>query len=197
MRKCLIKQSVVAFFLFLTWIPMGSAQAQPGNQPASSKPDFSGTWIFDVKKSSGKGTPLRPDLPMKITHQDPEFRIIRMSESNGQIVEREFIYYTDGRGETNQATALLTTNPGGASAADLQKERTKSKTRWSGNKLVTRAQLRLTAGGQMLEYELVDEWKLSPDGKVLTNTSRMVFQQSSGIFIPAAASDSKRVYNRH
>ena len=51
------------------------------------------------------------------------------------------------------------------------------------------------AGGHMLEYELVDEWKLSRDGKVLTKTSRTIFQQSDAVFVPAMPA-TKKVYNR-
>ncbi|HKP35666.1 MAG TPA: hypothetical protein VJT71_02320 [Pyrinomonadaceae bacterium] len=161
-----------------------------------SKPDFSGTWMLDLKKSSSTGLPTRPDVPIRISHQDPELRVIRTSESNGQTVEREFVYYTDGRGETNQATSLLTTNPGGAKASDLQNKQTKSRTKWSGDKLVTRARIRMTVAGHMLEYEIIDEWKLSADRKVLTQTSRLVFQQSDAAFIPAIVPDTKKVYNR-
>ena len=48
----------------------------------------------------------------------------------------------------------------------------------------------------MLEYELIDEWKLSADGKTLTQTSRMVFQQTSNAFFPFGVPETKRVYNR-
>lgn len=166
------------------------------NKPAKPKPDLTGTWLLDAKKSNSVGLTRRPDLPIKISHQDPELRITLTSESNGQLVERPFVYFTDGRGEDNQATAMLTTNPG-APPRDLQKERTKSTTRWSGNKIVTRALLQLQAGGRVIEFELVDEWKLSSDGTTLTQTTRTVYLQSSGgAFIPAMAPDKKRVYNR-
>jgi hypothetical protein len=187
---------LVSLFLVLFCIIEASTQGQPGNKSASSKPDLSGIWILDLKKSSSTGMPTRPDVPIRISHHDPELRVIRTSESNGQTVEREFIYYTDGRGETNPATSLLTANPSGVKASDLQNERTKSKTKWSGDKLVTRARLRMTVAGHMLEYELIDEWKLSADGKVLTQTSRTVFQQSDAAFISAIVPDTKKVYNR-
>lgn len=90
---------------------------------------------------------------------------------------------------------MLTTNPG-APPRDPHKE-IKSSTRWSGNKIVTRSMLQLQAGGRVIEFELVDEWKLSSDGKTLTQATRTVYLQSSaGAFIPAVAPDKKRVYNR-
>jgi hypothetical protein len=196
MRIRLTSKSLASFFLLLTCILVASAQGQQGNKSASNKPDLSGTWMLDLKKSSSTGMPTRPDLPIRISHHDPELRVIRTSESNGQTVEREFVYYTDGRGETNQATSLLTTNPDAAKASDLQNERTKSKTKWSGDKLVTRARLRMAVGGHMLEYELVDEWKLSADGKMLTQTSKIIVQQGDAAFMPAIVPDTKKVYNR-
>ena len=74
----------------------------------------------------------------------------------------------------------------------------KSKTTWSGNKLVTRSTLRSLIAGRELEFDIIDEWKLSQDGKTLTQTSRTVFNpdSSTGVFIPANRPDIKRVYNR-
>jgi hypothetical protein len=163
---------------------------------SKAKPDFSGTWLLDQKKSNDSGLTTRPDLPIKITHQEPEFRVTRSSEKNGQIVDHDFVYFTDGRGEENEATALLTTNPSAIKADDLKNRVTKSKTKWSGNKVVTRTLLRMDVGGHFVEFEQVDEWKISEHGKVLTQTSRVIFQNSDTAFIPAMAQEKKRVYNR-
>ncbi len=163
---------------------------------AKPKPDFTGSWLLDQKKSNDAGLTTRPDLPMKITHQEPEFRVTRSAERNGQIVERNFAYFTDGRGEENEATALLTANPSAIKADDLKNRVTKSKTKWSGNKIVTRSLLQLSVAGHFVEFEQIDEWKISDDGKVLTQTSRVVFQNSDAAFVPAMAPDKKRVYNR-
>lgn len=186
-----ITKSAIICFAVLTFTSPLRAQ----NKPAKTKPDLSGTWLLDAKKGNSVGLTSRPDLPIRISHQDPELRITLTSESNGQMVERQFVYFTDGRGEENQATTMLTTNP--TVPRDLHKERTRSATRWSGSKIVIRSLLQLQAGGRVVEFELVDEWKLSSDGKSLTQTTRTVYLQSSGgAFIPAMAPDKKRVYNR-
>jgi len=169
--------------------------AQTQSKTPKPKPDFSGEWLLDLDKSDKKLLPPSPRLPLKISHHDAEFRITTTSEVNGKIVEKESVYYTDGRGETNQATSLLTSNPSAVKPGDIEKQLTKSKTGWSGEKIVTRATLRLMEGGHVLEYELVDEWKLSRDGKVLTKTSRTIFQQSDAVFVPAMPA-TKKVYNR-
>ena len=36
----------------------------------------------------------------------------------------------------------------------------------------------------MIEYQLVDEWKLSKDGELLTKISKIVFQGSNAVFVP-------------
>lgn len=191
LSRPIINLALLCFALVAFGFPL---RAQ--SKPPKPKTDFTGTWLLDAKKNKSVGLTSRPDLPIKISHQDPELRITLPSESKGQIVERNFIYFTDGRGEENQATAMLTTNPGGP-PRDLQKERTKSTTRWSGNRIVSRSLLQLQAAGRVVEFELVEEWKLSSDGKTLTQTTRTVYLQSSGgAFIPAMAPDKKRVYNR-
>jgi len=48
----------------------------------------------------------------------------------------------------------------------------------------------------VVDVEQIDEWKLSADGKVLTQTSRVSLQKGDAAFIPAMALDRKRVYNR-
>jgi hypothetical protein len=117
--------------------------------------------------------------------------------SNGQLTAQDFVYYTDGRGETNPPLLALTTNPGVNRQADV-KDATKSKTSWSGNKVVTRSTLRNLIGGHLLEFEIIDEWKLSTDGKTLSETSRPVFHQDAPgtIFVPGTEPEIKRVFNR-
>ncbi|HEY5839713.1 MAG TPA: hypothetical protein VIT19_11810 [Pyrinomonadaceae bacterium] len=188
--RLMMKYSILCFAVAAFASPLAAQ-----NKPAKPKADLTGSWLLDAKKSNSVGLTRRPDLPIKISHQDPELRITLTSESNGQLVERELVYFTDGRGEENQATSMLTTNP--SDPPRVQKERTKSTTRWSGNKIITRAPLPLTISGQYVEFEQIDEWKLSGDGNVLTQMSRVVLNRSSApTFYPAMARDKKRVYNR-
>lgn len=185
------KSALLCLALIAFASPLGAQ-----SKPAKPKPDLTGSWLLDFKKSPSVGLNSRPDLPIKISHQDPELRITLTSERNGQMVEHNFVYFTDGRGEENEPTVRLTTNPSVPPRA-LQKERTRSTTRWSGNKIVTRSLLQLQAGGRVVEFELVDEWKLSSDRKTLTQTTKTVYLQSTGgAFIPAMAPDKKRIYNR-
>src|SRR5687768_3621548 len=81
---------------------------------SASKPNLSGTWELDQKRShfwKSKSSSNSPEQ-MKITHADPELRITQRILVNGQMEERELTYYTDGRGETNPTTAYITTKTG-------------------------------------------------------------------------------------
>jgi hypothetical protein len=166
-------------------------------QKSTAKPDFTGTWLLDTRKSNTGGLTTRPDLPVTISHKDPEFKMVISSELSGQITKHEFVYFTDGRGEMNEATSVITSDPSGFKPEDLRNKKTESKTKWSGNKVVTRSRYKLNVpGGAFVEFEQVDEWKLSEDGKVLTQTSRVNLQNSNTPFIPSNAPDKKRVFNR-
>jgi hypothetical protein len=177
---------------------LGSTTASPQGKRkiVKTKPDFTGTWLLDRTKSN-VGSSSRPDQPLKIVHRDPELRITHRSENNGQVNALDLVYYTDARGETNPTTMFLSTGTD-MNQQGHDKDVTKSKTGWSGNKLVTRSTLRNVIAGRFLEFEIVDEWRLSDDGKTLTQTSRTIFRQdnSSAIVVPARRPDFKRVYNR-
>lgn len=191
MRKRFVTGLIPFSLLFIF-----SSAARSQTASATPKPDFSGTWLFDAKKSNSSPLTTRSDLPITISHQDAEFRVTIQSESNGQLVKKDFVYFTNGSGETNEATSMLTTNPSGTKPEDLKNRVTKSKTKWSGKKIVTSSRLRLDVAGHFVEFEQVDEWKMSDDGKVLTQTSQVNFLHSDSAFMPAQKADKKRVYNR-
>jgi len=162
---------------------------------SSVKPDLSGTWRFDPRRSNIGKSKAASNEEIKITHHDPEFRIFTSVDVNGQPEQREFTYYTDGRGETNPATVWLSTNP---QAKPAHPPETASKTKWNGEKIVTRYTIRLIAGTHVVEEEVVEEWKLSVDGQTLTQSRRFVMRgdrEPGSIFIPSDRPDDKRVYN--
>lgn len=177
-------------------IAVFAVNAQTNKSPTTF--DISGKWLLDRSKSNA-GDFGKRDTPVVIVYNEPELRITRTLERNGQTLERDFVYYTDGRGETNMALILLTTNTRDVTAADIDKEVIKSKTTRQRDKIVIRAIRRNMAGTHVFEYEMVDEWKLSSDGKTLTQTSRMIFRpdlSSRSVFVPTNRPDDKRVYNR-
>jgi hypothetical protein len=175
--------------LILAWAIVVCGQ---GNK-SQTKPDLSGTWAFDHSRSNVRKTSTA-NYDIKITHHDPEFIIVRTITINGKSELKESIYYTDGRGETNPTTIWISTSPNSTSPRPPQ---TSSKTRWSGERVVIRSTLRMREGIHTFEDDVVDEWKLSADGKTLTQTSRHILPPNTAeqIFVPAHRPDDKRVYS--
>jgi hypothetical protein len=188
---------LASVFCFILICGFGTTRAvAQGQQNTKTKPDFTGTWLLDRKKSNA-GASTKPDQPLKIAHRDPELRITHIVESIGQATALDLVYYTDGRGETNPATIFL--SPGtDMNRPGHDKDVSRSKSTWTRNKLIIRSTLRSLIGGRQLEFEVIDEWKLSADLKSLTQTSRTVFRQdpAGGIFVPSNRPDVRRVYNR-
>jgi len=161
-----------------------------GIKPA--KPDLSGTWAFDRTRSNVAPRSVA-NAEIKISHHDPELKISTTITINGNAQQRELTYFSDGRGETNPATQWISNRPDGNVPHPAE---TKSKTKWIGDRIVTRTTLRKMEGIHMVEEEIVDEWKLSADGKTLTHTTRIILPRSTPemIVVPANRDDDKRVY---
>jgi len=139
----------------------GAAAQGDGKKGGKSHPDFSGTWRIDKAKSDFGEFSDRPlskaDATLVVEHRDPELKIRRTLSLNGQEEVKEFTYYTDERGETNQATIGV--------------GEVRSKTKWDGDRVVSEA--RVTRRSQTGPYELnvTQKWQVSSDGKTLTNTT--------------------------
>lgn len=145
--------------LLLTLCLLSSAAA--GDEKKRSHPNFSGTWQIDRAKSDFGEFSERPlskaDSTLVIAHSEPELKIKRTLRLNGQEEVKEFTYYTDERGETNQAT--------------LGVGEVKSKTKWDGDKVVSEAHVERKGQGGTYELNVTQKWQVSSDGKALTNTT--------------------------
>lgn len=185
-------KSLAILILLATCAANGLAQAN------KSKPklDFSGTWEFDRKRSNvGKSNSSSSPEQITITHHDPELKIRKTVTVNGQKEERELTYYTDGRGETNPTTAWITANPGSESERPPE---TKSKTSWSGDKIVTRSVFLPHTSVAIIEFEITVELRISSDGKTLTemtHTTAKPDPMSNSVFVAGRGIDFKAVYN--
>ncbi|MBV9923934.1 MAG: hypothetical protein JOZ96_02765 [Acidobacteria bacterium] len=137
------------------------ASAAAGDDKKKSHPDFSGTWQLDRAKSDFGGWSDKPlakaDSTLVVEHKDPELKIKRTLSLDGQQEVKEFTYYTDERGETNQATI---------GAGEV-----KSKTKWDGDKAVSQSHITRKGQGGTYELDVTQKWQVSSDGKTLTHTT--------------------------
>ena len=167
-----------ATLLALCLLAACAAAAAAGDDKKRSHPDFSGTWRIDRAKSDYGGWGDKPlakaDSTLFVEHRDPELKIRRTLSLNGQEEVKDFAYYTDERGETNQAT--------------LGVGEVKSKTKWDGDRVVSEAQIRRRGQGGTYELTVTQRWQVSSDGKTLTNTTS--FSNEAG------AQQLKLVYRR-
>ena len=99
----------------------------------------------------------KADATLVVGHKDPELKIRRTLSLDGRQEVKEFAYYTDGRGETNQATL---------GAGEVE-----SKTRWDGDRVVSEAHVTRRGQGGPYELNVTQRWQVSSDGKTLTNTT--------------------------
>jgi hypothetical protein len=184
------------FFAILILLAACAAHGLAQAHKSKPKPDFSGTWELDRKRSNvGKSNSSTSPEQITITHHDPELKIRKTVTVNGQKQERELTYFTDGRGETNPTTAWITANPG--SQTDRPAE-TKSKTSWSGERIVTRSVFLPHTGAAIMEFEITVELRISSDGKTLTETTHTNARTdptSNSVFVAGRGVDFKAVYN--
>lgn len=159
--------SIVTIQLCLT---IGLAQNKDNEK---EKNDFSGTWIYEhsvsPKELGSKIYTAKSDLKWVIVQSETEVKMSGFATNlKGEQETREVIYYTDGRGETRQSYYPIETPFSGQLRGQPSKlEKLKSKSKWDGNKLVSRAVVAKIIKGQFLNVEVVDEWELSNDGKKL------------------------------
>lgn len=126
-----------------------------------AKPDFSGNWTLDKSKSDlgqfGRGNLANASMTMSVSYKEPEYKMVRHIDANGQDIAQNYTYYTDGRGETN---------PGFMNSTQV-----KSKTKWEGTKLVSRSSASITMrSGENVYIDTTEKRELSADGNTMTVT---------------------------
>jgi|SRR5215207_703272 len=198
--KATILLSLVAF------VCAAPRAAQEKKKEPPARPDFSGTWVLDLKKSGFRDvrSPRAVTLPttLVITHGEPEVRVTRkFSEAYGEERGGEIVYYTDDRGEKNTLVGSDRVSLSGT---------IESHTKWKGKRLVIRGTEYLVAFGDTNKLDFAERWELSADGNTLTQTKEYdVLGEAGGggphsngaprregdtaVIMPV---DSKRVYNR-
>jgi hypothetical protein len=158
-----------AILLTLCLLACAMSAAQEKKKEGKSRPDFSGTWRIDKAKSDFGEFSERPlskaEATLAVEHKEPELKVRRTLSLNGREEVKEFTYYTDGRGETNQATIGV--------------GEVKSKTKWDGDRVVSEAQVTRRSQTGPYELSVVQKWQVSSDGGTLTNTTTISNQMGA------------------
>jgi len=148
-----------------------------------SKPDLRGVWVVDQSRTD-KTNNLLEDSETSITIEqtEPDIKMVRRYAGTSVV----FQYFTDGREVTRK-------DPFG--------EVVKSKTKWDGDKLVSRIVTRRIIVGRSVDMDIVEEWKLSKDGKTLTKKIVIIFPKNApdkvnAVPVAQPTEEFKKVYNR-
>ncbi len=174
----------------------------------NAKPNFSGTWLMlspPDEKTAQPNSTAKPETKIIVVQKDAEVHIKRAAVlSDGTEKIKEFVYFADGRGETNISDIkIFDERSSGAKEIELR-----SKTKWSGNVLYTRGTSTRNVSGHFLTTEIIEKWELSKDGTELTHTLEVrqggnAFQilrpsasSSTGIIAPAKPLIVSQVFRR-
>lgn len=157
--------------------------AQDGRKSgARPHPNLTGTWVLDRSKSGGGS---KFDSTLVITHHDPELRITRTDIRKKEQIIKEYVFYTDGRGESNPMY--------------YGDGKFYSDTTWEGANLVAYDCGRKHSGHKCRGGNS-QKWQLSADGQKLTHTTSYVMglvYAGGGIGAPISESGrTKLVYRR-
>ena len=78
-------------------------------QQTPSKPNFSGTWVFDAQKSAAKWA-IPTSMTLQIDHNDPQIRLKRTQVFDDKSYAWDLDIVADGQKEVVQNSSLYTTN---------------------------------------------------------------------------------------
>jgi hypothetical protein len=154
---------------------ISARQLAQSNQPSSSVPNFTGLW--ELNKSKSKLTKENPvnnggTVTISITHSDPELRIVQKTVWKGKESQRESIYYTDGRGESNKTSNLYLSFYNGNETGSPTPRATQSISTWKDKKVKTTYSFMVQLpDGRQLKMNAAEEWQLSSDGQTLQQTT--------------------------
>lgn len=161
------KRRIAACLAVLACAAACAAQEGKKGEAAKPRPDLSGTWVLEEKRAGKSKPPAQGTTRLVVVHSEPEIKISHVREAGGRQSVWESVHYTDGRGESNRVSVQR--DPYDPAVSE---EGVASKTAWRGDVLVVRSRIGKLMGKSLANMELVSEWRLSPDGRTLTETSR-------------------------
>ncbi len=127
---------------------------------AQAKPNFSGEWKLNASKSDFGMMPAPTSLVQKITHNDPELKVVRTQVSERGEFTNESVYTTDGKECVNKSRF----------------GETKSTLKWDGDVLVIESKMDFQGNA----VTVTEKWSLSEDGKTLTLNRHFSSSQGEG-----------------
>lgn len=178
----------IIFLSCLLVICAALAMAQSDTKSAVQKrPNLSGVWIPQLEKQrKPKAGPTGwTNVIIEQSEAEIKFRLVYPPDS--QPPQREFFYYTNGRGETNRGMVYYFHATPGASPDD----EFASTASWDGNALVVVHKIIVHTGMVTITSDLIMRWELSADGKTLTRTIKET--NHSGSYVQHTAQGDKVV----
>lgn len=161
----------VCLAALLTACLAASAAAGAGKKEkkdAKPRPDLSGVWLLDLKKSKWEGEhgagPPRFTVRLVIRHAEPEVKITRTVFADTGERTVELTYYADKRGETNPAVSAKEDRLKVSGEVE-------SEARWKDGRLFIRGTKNLRTLGDLNRIDFTETWELSADGGTLTQTT--------------------------
>jgi hypothetical protein len=149
-----------------------------------SKPNLNGVWVVNQSQSDTTNNPLEDsEISVTIEQTEPEIKMVRKYGSTSVTVQ----YFTDGREVSHKDT--------------LGTQTIKSKTKWDGDKLVSRIVSRRMIASRFIDMDIVEEWKLSKDGKTLTKKVVIIAPKNApdrvnAVPVAQPTQEFRKVYNR-
>ena len=180
-RTCATLSALVIGLSLFTVSRSGMSRAQ-----AQSTPDLSGTWelINDNGEKKTSWNKRFPIIKLIITQEASEIRITRKRMKRGKEEVVNYLYYTDGRGETNTGRVWL--RPEAPNVESVTKlNEAKIVTEYTKVWVRGAAVYMFAPGGFAKEY-----WSLGSDGKTLSLTVRSWSTDSGGPTGPGQTSSS-------
>jgi len=127
---------------------------------AQAKPNFNGEWKLNASKSDFGMMPAPTSLVLKITHSDPDMKVVRTQVGEQGEFTNESAYTTDGKECVNKSRF----------------GETKSTLKWDGDVLVINSKMDFQGN----EVTITEKWSLSEDGKTLTQNRHFSTSQGEG-----------------
>jgi hypothetical protein len=151
------------------WLVIAFVALSAGTVLAQSKPNFSGEWTLVPAKSEFGMMPAPSSATQKVTHNEPQLKVVSTQTGDQGTRTIESSYTTDGKECVNA----------GPMGMEL-----KSKLKWDGSALVIDSNVDVQGNA----VTITNRWTMSEDGKTLTVNTHFASPMGEG--------DAKMVFEK-